>query len=432
MENLYLKNKQKIISVVSTKSGMGKTTLVELLIKEFNKKGYKVGALKHDAHKFDIDKEGKDSYRFTKAGAKDVVIASSEKIGVIKILEEEKTFADALELFDDVDIIFTEGFKQSNYPKIEVHRKEVDENILFNNAIDNKETFIAIATNEHIEGITNLDINNIGQIVDFIESYIKINEPKPQLINYEYDRTIKIDIAKLDDQNLKVEKEAIISEYPLSLILNEKYINTLLCTPDKLEELIVGFLATKGYIDDKNDIESIIIDKKSKIAQIISNKSNSNLNCEKIFLNDLDFIECNPIKNSFEIDVNTIYNSMHMNLTSSQLFKDTGGVHSVALFDGDKPVVICEDVARHNAMDKVIGYSVLNDVNFKDKFIVVSGRISLEMMQKACKMQIPIVVSKSAPTNLSVELARKLNITLVGFVRGRRMNIYANGHRVKY
>ncbi|MBS6507561.1 MAG: formate dehydrogenase accessory sulfurtransferase FdhD [Paraclostridium bifermentans] len=431
MGNLYSNNKQKIISVVSTKSGMGKTTLVESLIKEFKKKGYKVGALKHDAHKFDIDKEGKDSYRFTKAGAKDVVIASSEKIGVVKILEEDKSLSKVLELFDDVDIIFTEGFKQNPYPKIEVHRNEVDKNFLFNNSI-NKDTFIAIATNEHIEGITNLDINNIDQIVNFIESYIKTEELKTPLINYDYDKTIKIDVVKIDNQNAKEEKETIISEYPLSLILNGKYLNTFLCTPDKLEELIVGFLATKGYISNKNDIESIIIDEKLKVAQVISNRANTNLNLEKIFLNDLDFIECNPVKNSFEIDINTIYNSMHMNLTSSQLFKDTGGVHSVALFDGADPVVICEDVARHNAMDKVIGYSVLNDVNFEDKFIVVSGRISLEMMQKACKMQIPIVVSKSAPTNLSVELAKKLNITLVGFVRGRRMNIYANGYRVKY
>lgn len=431
MGNLYSNNKQKIISVVSTKSGMGKTTLVESLIKEFKKKGYKVGALKHDAHKFDIDKEGKDSYRFTEAGAKDVVIASSEKIGVVKILEEDKSLSKVLELFDDVDIIFTEGFKQNLYPKIEVHRKEVDKNFLFKNSI-NKDTFIAIATNEHIEGITNLDINNIDQIVNFIESYIKTEELKTPLINYDYDKTIKIDVVKIDNQNAKEEKETVISEYPLSLILNGKYLNTFLCTPDKLEELIVGFLATKGYISNKNDIESIIIDEKLKVAQVISNKSNTNLNLEKIFLNDLDFIECNPVKNSFEIDINTIYNSMHMNLTSSQLFKDTGGVHSVALFDGADPVVICEDVARHNAMDKVIGYSVLNDVNFEDKFIVVSGRISLEMMQKACKMQIPIVVSKSAPTNLSVELARKLNITLVGFVRERRMNIYANGYRVKY
>ncbi|MDU3802143.1 formate dehydrogenase accessory sulfurtransferase FdhD [Paraclostridium bifermentans] len=431
MGNLYSNNKQKIISVVSTKSGMGKTTLVESLIKEFKKKGYKVGALKHDAHKFDIDKEGKDSYRFTKAGAKDVVIASSEKIGVVKILEEDKSLSKVLELFDDVDIIFTEGFKQNPYPKIEVHRNEVDKNFLFNNSI-NKDTFIAIATNEHIEGITNLDINNIDQIVNFIESYIKTEELKTPLINYDYDKTIKIDVVKIDNQNAKEEKETIISEYPLSLILNGKYLNTFLCTPDKLEELIVGFLATKGYISNKNDIESIIIDEKLKVAQVISNRANTNLNLEKIFLNDLDFIECNPVKNSFEIDIDTIYNSMHMNLTSSQLFKDTGGVHSVALFDGADPVVICEDVARHNAMDKVIGYSVLNDVNFEDKFIVVSGRISLEMMQKACKMQIPIVVSKSAPTNLSVELAKKLNITLVGFVRGRRMNIYANGYRVKY
>ena len=117
-------------------------------------------------------------------------------------------------------------------------------------------------------------------------------------------------------------------------------------------------------------------------------------------------------------------------MTSSDLFKNTGGVHSVAIYDNQELITIKEDVARHNAMDKAIGDCVLNDINLKDKIIFVSGRISCEMILKAAKSGIPIVISKSAPTNLSVEIAKKLNITLAGFVRGERMNIYTNPQRI--
>ena len=121
---------------------------------------------------------------------------------------------------------------------------------------------------------------------------------------------------------------------------------------------------------------------------------------------------------------------MKENLTSSELFKNTGGVHSVAIYDNEKLITIREDVARHNAMDKSIGYCILNNIDLKDKIIFVSGRISCEMILKAAKAGIPIVISKSAPTNLSREIAQKLNITLAGFVRGERMNIYTEPQRI--
>ncbi|MPM34359.1 Sulfur carrier protein FdhD [bioreactor metagenome] len=150
-----------------------------------------------------------------------------------------------------------------------------------------------------------------------------------------------------------------------------------------------------------------------------------------IFLNPLNYIECEKVENSsVNIEIETIYEIMDKNLNSSKLFKDTGGVHSVSIFNQNKGVITCEDVARHNAMDKAIGHCVLEGINLKDKIILVSGRISLEMMLKAAQMQIPVIISKSAPTNLSIELANRLNITLIGFVRGERMNIYTNPQRV--
>ncbi len=171
MKNAYLskKEKSKIISIVATKSGTGKTTLIEGLIKILKERNYSVGVLKHDAHKFDIDKEGKDSYRFAEAGADNVIIASKEKLAMVQRLKEERTIADILPLFNNLDIVIVEGFKNNDYPKIEVHRKGVDDKLLCNNPNFNISSFIALASDELLNvNIPVLDINDISSIADFI------------------------------------------------------------------------------------------------------------------------------------------------------------------------------------------------------------------------------------------------------------------------
>lgn len=176
MEDLSLNknNNPKVISVVATKSGTGKTTLIEGLIQILKNRDYKVGVLKHDAHKFDIDKKGKDSYRFTEAGADNVIVASSEKLAMIQILKEERTIEDILPLFQGVDIVIVEGFKNNNYPKIEVHRKEVDDKLLYNDKNFNTSSFVAIASNENLTvNIPVLNINDIYEVADFIENILK-------------------------------------------------------------------------------------------------------------------------------------------------------------------------------------------------------------------------------------------------------------------
>lgn len=229
---------------------------------------------------------------------------------------------------------------------------------------------------------------------------------------------LKVPIVKFEDFKMNNLDEDIIVEYPLKVILNDVDVGTLLCTPYNLYELVVGFIKNKGYIEKFKDIDVLKIDKESKVA--IINIRDKKINSENL----------NISKSDININIEKIYKIMERNLTYSSLFKDTGGVHSVSIFDDNKEIIICEDVARHNAMDKAIGYCIINDISLEDKIVVVSGRISQEMMLKAVNNNIPIVVSKSAPTNLSIELAKQLNITLIGFVRGRRMNIYANEHRI--
>ena len=148
--------------------------------------------------------------------------------------------------------------------------------------------------------------------------------------------------------------------------------------------------------------------------------------------NFLESLNCKPVESNAEIHIDKMFEFMKINLDYSEVFKNTGGVHCVALCDENEILVVYEDVARHNALDKVIGESLMKNIFLKDKSVILSGRVSLEMSLKAAKLEIPIIISKSAPTSLSVALAKRLNITLVGFVRGNKMNIYTNGYRVKH
>jgi len=114
----------------------------------------------------------------------------------------------------------------------------------------------------------------------------------------------------------------------------------------------------------------------------------------------------------------------------SQIFKTTGGVHSAALCDTKSILIFSEDIGRHNAIDKIFGECILKDIPTGDRILVTSGRVSSEILLKAAKRNIPLLISKSAPTDLGVKLANDLGVTLIGFVRGKRMNVYANDWRV--
>jgi FdhD protein len=109
----------------------------------------------------------------------------------------------------------------------------------------------------------------------------------------------------------------------------------------------------------------------------------------------------------------------------------TGGVHSAALSDGDKIIAFAEDIGRHNAVDKVLGFCVLENIPFKGTIMMASGRLSSDIVNKCLTCSVPVIVSRTSPTSLAVEIAAASGITLIGFVRGTRMNIYSGKQRVR-
>jgi FdhD protein len=116
---------------------------------------------------------------------------------------------------------------------------------------------------------------------------------------------------------------------------------------------------------------------------------------------------------------------------SSAHFQQTGGVHNAALCTSEGIVVARTDIGRHNALDKLFGYCLVNRIPLKDKMIAFSGRISSEVLLKAAKIGVGIILSKSAPTNLALDLAEELGITTVGFIRGNGFNVYTHQERIQ-
>lgn len=159
----------KAVSFVA-KSGTGKTTLLEKVIALLKERGYNVGAAKHDAHRFDIDHPGKDSFRLTAAGADRMLISSPEKLALVKKHAQSPPIEELLEVyFHDMDIVLTEGFKKSSLPKIEIHRKERSATLLCRGE-ENDPTLLAVASDEPLNlDVPVLDINNDKEIADFIE-----------------------------------------------------------------------------------------------------------------------------------------------------------------------------------------------------------------------------------------------------------------------
>ncbi|MEW6455482.1 MAG: molybdopterin-guanine dinucleotide biosynthesis protein B [Acidobacteriota bacterium] len=154
-----------IICIVG-KSDSGKTTLIEKLIPELKKRGFKIGTIKHDIHGFDVDREGKDSYRHKKAGASFVLITSPKKIALIKDIEKEYNLDELRKKFiEGVDLVLAEGFKRSSCPKIEVFRKDLHGELL----CTEKDNLIAIVSDKKFDlNVPVFNLNELSELADFI------------------------------------------------------------------------------------------------------------------------------------------------------------------------------------------------------------------------------------------------------------------------
>ena len=241
-------------------------------------------------------------------------------------------------------------------------------------------------------------------------------------------------ITKLDGFDEKGNKiiSKVINEKALTIFLNNQEIVTLMSISDHPKYLAVGYLLNQNMLKKNDIISKVEIDKDLGVVVVrTKRKTNYENKLRKkittsgcaigtVFGDIYEEIKKSKLKSKKKIKHKWIYEiSKKITLTPS-LYLETGAIHGCAIIHNNKPLIYMEDVGRHNAVDKVSGYMVLEGVDPADKFLYTTGRLTTEMVLKTVSMRIPLLISRSGFTKSAVELARKFNLTMVGRFKGKR------------
>ena len=255
--------------------------------------------------------------------------------------------------------------------------------------------------------------------------------------------TEKLAVLKLTETSSSSIEDVVAKESPLTIILNNREVVTLLCSPANSRYLAVGFLFSEGLLKSKDEIRKILVDDRRGVVRV-ETEGDEELAPDALFkrfitsgcgrgasfYSAIDAQDQVKVESRLKISTLDILALVHEFQHRSQVYRSTGGVHSAALCDISDILVFNEDIGRHNAVDKIFGACILNNIATDDHILITSGRISSEILLKIARRNVPVIVSKSAPTNLGVKLANDLGVTLVGFVRGKRMNVYTHDERI--
>jgi FdhD protein len=250
-------------------------------------------------------------------------------------------------------------------------------------------------------------------------------------------------VKKFHNNSFAQTIDPVAAEVPLTIYVNGAEFATLLCTPSFLEELVTGFLASEGLIRSCEDIKSLSIDESKGFAYV---ELHIKLTIDPAAFSKRVIGSCCGKSRQFYFrqDVKTAKTTNHKISLSAEKcivlmermqqesgdFQLTGGLHNGALCTADELLISRSDIGRHNALDKIFGHCLINRIPVKNKVIVFSGRISSEVLLKVSKIGIAVLLSKSAPTSLGIDLAEDLGITTAGFVREGRMNVYSRPERI--
>ncbi len=253
--------------------------------------------------------------------------------------------------------------------------------------------------------------------------------------------TSKVNITKFKNGEKICMLDEVVNETELTLSINFKNLATLTCSPSDLEDLTAGYLLTSGIATEENPLESLEFDKAKNIMHITL-KDNTVIK-DMIFsrmrpvgcgAGDLLFSKGKPLKEKGSLRISKVQVSSLMNEfnKASEIFLRTGGVHSAAVSDGEKILVMREDIGRHNAIDKSVGNIYLAREPLNDKIVLTSGRISSEIVLKLIFAGVGIVISRSAPTLRAIELAKGAGLTVIGFARSINFNVYSGFEKVSF
>lgn len=279
--------------------------------------------------------------------------------------------------------------------------------------------------------------------------------------------TVTIDYIEYDGWRAEKVRQPVIAETPWVLYVDRREVLTFMCTPTRLHCLVIGFLLSENMIRDLDDIwELQVFTAEDRVYTYFPaaglNEELRRRTCEEaigtidvrlrhtlptgrekriltsgcgggVTFDDLSG-QREPLQSALRVRASAICTMMQHLHANANLYSQSRGVHTSGLYDPatGAQIVMAEDVGRHNTLDKLRGECLLSGVSTHDRVLATSGRISTEMIGKAYKMETPIVISRTSPTITSIRLAQSWNMTLIGYVRSRRLRVYSGAERIDF
>ncbi len=246
----------------------------------------------------------------------------------------------------------------------------------------------------------------------------------------------KIVFHRFSEQGWDTSTSPLPDEMTLAIYVNRQELVRILCTPSKLNCLVLGFLYAEGIIAGMDDVASMRVCEEESLAEVMLTDPQYELPKVRTLTSGCGGgatfkRQEKKVESDLALYPEEVLDLMRQLQEQMELYRLSGGVHASALSDTGKLLVVAEDLGRHNTLDKIQGECLLKGLPTRDRLLLSTGRISSEMLLKAARMEVPVVASRHSPTRSAVFLARDLGITLVGHARGSRLSVYSHPERMQ-
>ena len=238
----------------------------------------------------------------------------------------------------------------------------------------------------------------------------------------------KVNIVKVN-QDVQHTDDVVAIDTKMKLFVNGSKLGEFYLSPRDLEDFVLGYLLDERYIETREDVQNITVNDLNIEVELINDQpvERDNLACYDGWVHqDQELVKVNS---DFKVERSQVMDSFDLLIQKAEVWSKTGGTHVAALV-GEGKFIVREDVSRHVAVDKVIGAGLMAEIDFSQSFIVCSGRIPPDRVVKLANVGIPIMVTKAAPTIEGLKIGETAGITLIGFLRNGRFNIYTHPHRI--
>jgi len=221
-----------------------------------------------------------------------------------------------------------------------------------------------------------------------------------------------------------------------TIFVDSRELVTVLCTPTRLSHLVLGFLFSEGVIDKMKDVAGMRVCEDDRLADVRLARPGYQPPERRTVGSGCGggvslATDRRRVDSGLEVTPEQVLTLMKKMNRHASLYRACGGVHTSALADPEELKVVAEDIGRHNTLDKIAGQCIMTGLPTAGRLLLTTGRLSSEMLYKAARMETPVVVSRSSPTDRSISLGDDLGITLIGYARGDRMSVYSHAERVR-